>query len=42
MDEVVLHVDNDERGPGRVDANFREDLVLGDLDQAVHAASASA
>ena len=38
-DEVVLHVDDDQRGPCRVDADVRLDLVLGDLDQAAHAAS---
>src|SRR4029077_9643239 len=39
-DEVVLHVDDDERGAGGVDPNLHVDLVLGDFDHAVPAASA--
>ena len=38
-DKVVLHVDDDQCGPGGVDADVRVDLVLGNLDQAAHAAS---
>src|SRR6202042_574928 len=41
VNAVVLHVDYDQRGPGRVDADVRLDFVLGDVDQAVHAVSAS-
>ena len=32
VDEVVLHVDDDECGPGGVDADLLTDLVLGDVD----------
>src|SRR6476661_4367308 len=38
--EVVLHVNDDERGTGGVDPKLNLDLVLGNFDQAVHVASA--
>ena len=37
-DEVILHVNHDQRRPCRVDADVRLNLVLGHLDQAAHAA----
>src|SRR4051794_9273274 len=36
-DEVVLHVDDDQRRPRGIDANRVLDLVLGDLDRSAHA-----